>query len=573
MNPQRDRYDVAIIGSGIAGSSLGAILARQGMRVIIFEAKSHPRFAIGESMILETSETMRALAELYDVPELAYFSSENYFARIGSSHGVKRHFSYLHHTPDAPHDLSHTLQAVIPRQPHGHELHLYRQDSDYFLMTTAIAYGATVFQNTPVQNVEIDDDGVTIQTTQGTDYHADYIVDAGGFRSLLAEKYDLRDYNLQTHSRALFTHMVGVPDFHDIGASQEAYGLPFSVAEGTLHHVFEGGWLWVIPFNNHERATNPLCSVGLMLDPRIHPARPDLTPEEEFQDFVSRYPDMARQFEQAQTVRPWTRTGRIQYSAKRVVGDRFALLGHAVGFIDPLFSKGLYVSMMSTCLLAHLLLEARESGDYSAAAFQPLEKSTLAFIASNDRLIANAYKSFADYRLWNVYSVLWLLGAYTELIRLGSVRLQARDRHEYHALADGLKLVGGGFHEFDAVATQVDGIMEALDLANDDAVVAAAAEMQALLRSVEWMPKPFLAVLDGKNHLPENKLRPGLLTPNAGFLGHGAYREHFFGSRSTANVIQAFVSEKLRYSERAIRRRQSQTRPPMARVVKGSQPL
>ena len=227
------------------------------------------------------------------------------------------------------------------------------------------------------------------------------------------------------------------------------------------------------------------------------------------------------------------------------MGDRFALLGHAVGFIDPLFSKGLYVSMMSTCLLAHLLLEARESGDYSAAAFQPLEKSTLAFIASNDRLIANAYKSFADYRLWNVYSVLWLLGAYTELVRLGSVRLQARDRHEYHALADGLKLVGGGFHEFDAVAAQVDGIMEALDLANDDAVVAAAAEMQALLRSVEWMPKPFLAVLDGKNHLPENKLRPGLLTPNAGFLGHGAYREHFFGSRSTANVIQAFVERKI----------------------------
>ena len=331
MNPQHDRYDVAIIGSGIAGSSLGAILARQGMRVIIFEAKSHPRFAIGESMILETSETMRALAELYDVPELAYFSSENYFARIGSSHGVKRHFSYLHHTPDAPHDLSHTLQAVIPRQPHGHELHLYRQDSDYFLMTTAIAYGATVFQNTPVQNVEIDDDGVTIQTTQGTDYHADYIVDAGGFRSLLAEKYDLRDYNLQTHSRALFTHMVGVPDFHDIGASQEAYGLPFSVAEGTLHHVFEGGWLWVIPFNNHERATNPLCSVGLMLDPRIHPARPDLTPEEEFQDFVSRYPDMARQFEQAQTVRPWTRTGRIRILGKAGCGRPLCAVGPCRG--------------------------------------------------------------------------------------------------------------------------------------------------------------------------------------------------------------------------------------------------
>ena len=88
MQNDRDRFDVAIIGSGIAGSTLGAILARQGLSVILFEARSHPKFAIGESMILETSEVMRSLAKLYDVPELAYFSSENYFEHIGTSHGL-----------------------------------------------------------------------------------------------------------------------------------------------------------------------------------------------------------------------------------------------------------------------------------------------------------------------------------------------------------------------------------------------------------------------------------------------------------------------------------------------------
>jgi FADH2 O2-dependent halogenase len=556
MSLSSTRFDVAIIGSGIAGSALGAVLARQGLRVVIFEATSHPRFAIGESMILETSETMRALAELYDVPELAYFSSENFFTRIGTSHGVKRHFSYLHHEPGVPHDRQRTLQAVIPRQPHGHELHLYRQDSDYFMMTTAVAYGATVLQNTPVADVTFDAEGVTVQTASGEGYTADFIVDAGGFRSILADRFALRDYDLQTHSRALFTHMVGVPDFHAVGASREAYGLPFSVAEGTLHHVFAGGWLWVIPFNNHARATNPLCSVGLMLDPRIHPPQPELTPEAEFRAFIARYPDIERQFASAQAVRPWTRTGRIQYSSKRVVGDRFALLGHAAGFIDPLFSKGLYVSMMSTCLLAHLLLEAKGTGDYSAAAFQPLEESTLAYIRSNDRLIANSYKAFGDYRLWSVYAILWLVGAYTELVKLSSVRVQARDRQEYHTQARCLKLVGGGFDEFDAVAARLDAIMEKVDLGDEAAVVAAAAEMQAILEGVAWLPKPFLEVLHGKNHLPENKLRPGLLQHDAGFLGQGAYRQHFFGSRSMPDVIQAFVREKWRYSERSIRRQQ-----------------
>jgi FADH2 O2-dependent halogenase len=66
------KYDVAIIGSGIGGSTLASVLARQGLSVIVFEGGQHPRFTIGESMILATSEAMRALAEFYDVPELAF---------------------------------------------------------------------------------------------------------------------------------------------------------------------------------------------------------------------------------------------------------------------------------------------------------------------------------------------------------------------------------------------------------------------------------------------------------------------------------------------------------------------
>ena len=55
--------DVAVLGSGFAGAALAAILARQGLSVVVLEAGVHPRFAIGESMILETSETLRAMAE------------------------------------------------------------------------------------------------------------------------------------------------------------------------------------------------------------------------------------------------------------------------------------------------------------------------------------------------------------------------------------------------------------------------------------------------------------------------------------------------------------------------------
>lgn len=147
--------------------------------MILFEANSRPRFAIGESMIVETSQMMRAMTQFYEVPELAYFSSDNYFEHIGTSHGIKRHFSYAHHTQEQPFGPSH----IIPKQPYGHELHLYRQETDYFLMTVAIRYGATAWQKTPIQSVHIDADGVQLTTAQEQIFHAEYFVDAGGFRS------------------------------------------------------------------------------------------------------------------------------------------------------------------------------------------------------------------------------------------------------------------------------------------------------------------------------------------------------------------------------------------------------
>ena len=143
----------------------------------------------------------------------------------------------------------------------------------------------------------------------------------------------------------------------------------------------------------------------------IRDRREDLSPEEEFYSFIERFPDIHAQLRDAKPIRAWMRTGRLQYSTQHVVGDRFALLAHAADFIDPLYSKGLYVTHMTIMKVADLILHARRTGDYSAAAFASLEEMTLGYIDMHDRLVANSYKSWGNYKLWAVYEAV----SYTHL--------------------------------------------------------------------------------------------------------------------------------------------------------------
>ena len=550
--------DVAVIGSGLAGSALACCLARAGLSVEVFEAGEHPRFAIGESMILETSETLRAMARLFDVPELARLTAEPYLGRLGSSHGVKRHFGFLHHGADGAHDPAdrhQSLQAVIPDELHGHELHLFRQDADAMLAAAAVRYGARLHQRTPVAGVDLDGDGATLHTPSGA-VRARYVVDAGGRRSPLAEALGLRTVDgAETHSRALFTHMIGVGSVHDApGASRRDYGVPFAWDEGTLHHVFPGGWMWVIPFGNHAGSTNPLTSVGLVLDPAVHPEPEGLSPGEEFRAFVARYPAVAAQFEGALAVRPWVRAPRVQHGSRDVSGRRWCLLGHAAGFVDPLFSKGLYASTAAASLVAHRLVLAHETDDWDGVdAGGAVGRQARGFLRSNDRLVARSFRAFETAELWAAFSVVWLLGAHLELLALFAARAEATgadgriDRGAYFERTAGLRMVGGGFGGFDRLEAEAYAVLDGSGTA-----AGRAARLRTLLAEPEWVPHEFRSVLAGGNHLARRKVSLAVLRQPGGPLGRGSYRRHFFGDRSGLRVAGFLAREWATYRRPAL---------------------
>ena len=433
-------YDVAIIGSGIAGTALAAVLARNGANVLILDAGTHPRFAIGESTIPYTSMLIRLVSERYDVPELKLLTTfHNAQANISSHGGIKKNFGFLYHRPGERHDVRHWHEFPIPRVTHT-ENHFYRQDLDAWVLSVAVRYGAHTRQREPITDLDVDDNGATLVSASGATFRARLVVDASGFRSPLATKFGLRETpsRLRHHSRSIFTHMIDVTPVEDL-FPPGAHGTPDKLSEGTLHHIFPGGWLWVIPFNNHPRATNPLVSVGLQVDPRIHPERGELTPEQEFREFIAGYPDIEAQFREARAVREWVRTGRLQYSPVKTVGYRWCLTSHAAGFIDPLFSRGMSNTFEIINALGWRLLDALRDDDFDPERFsyvQQLEQGQLDF---NDNLVANAYTSFGHYELWDAWCRVWALGqilATMEINRAYAYFLKTHDARVLDRLQD-----------------------------------------------------------------------------------------------------------------------------------------
>ena len=410
-------HDVAIIGSGISGSMLAAILAKNGVKVVVLDAGTHPRFAVGESMVPESAVLLELMAARFGIPELAYPGNIAEINRhIGSSAaGVKLAFSFAWNGFRKEHDIADVVSTPVLAP----EAHLFRQDIDAYYVALAARLGAVIRQQARIQTIDVASEGVTLTLADGHRLHTRFVVDAAGFRAPLADALQLREgaRPMQANTRSLFTHMVNVDLYEDVIAPVETHGSPTALSQTTLHHMFDCGWLWIIPFNNQPFSTNPLCSVGLQFDIDRHgPASRD--PEREFQQFLADHPSVAKHFKNAARVREWTVAPRLNYTSRETVGDRYCLLGHAVGFVDPLFSRGLVNTFESIARLAPTLLKSLRADRWQREDLLPLERYSLEVVRINDRLVANSYIAFRTFPLWNAWFRIWLSGSYIGVLRL-----------------------------------------------------------------------------------------------------------------------------------------------------------
>jgi flavin-dependent dehydrogenase len=317
-------YDVAIIGGGPAGSTAAALLARAGRRVIVFEREKFPRFHIGESLLPFSMKAFTRLG-LHEKFSRAGFMKKFGGEIVGacSESGTKFYFKDGY------------------RSQTDHAYQVTRGDFDKVLLDHAAECGAEVHEETSVDQVEFSNDEVELGIKCNGSFHsirARYVIDASGRTSVLGRKFKIKKTYDDLQKLSIFAHYDGV---------WRAEGI-----DGTLTVLIRAidRWFWLIPL------TAERTSVGVVLDTEAF-RNSKLRSEDFLEQALSEQPIIAKRMTDARRVSQVYVEADFSYRSARLHGDRWLLAGDAAGFIDPIFSSGVFLAVFSSELCADVLNE------------------------------------------------------------------------------------------------------------------------------------------------------------------------------------------------------------------------
>jgi len=310
---------VAIIGGGPAGCTAAIKLVRQGKKVAIFDVGKRPDLIVGESLIPAVMPIIRDL---------------------GVEDNIKG-FSVV--KPGASVWMSDTEEATGHYTRAGGNLPTYayqvpRGQFDEVLMNAAEKEGVKIFNiRAKVERVGTTDrvrlaDETLAETSGFFDGEPDFIIDATGRTRMFAKILDVTAKEGPRKDFALFAHV------------NQASMNP----DGHVHmHRCEHGWSWRIPLHNR-------ISVGVVASPQ-HLEKYGSTIEEQYDNFIKHEKGICKFTANSVRVSKVMKYNNYQLISDRMVGDGWAMAGDAAGFIDPVFSSGVYLAMKSGVELAKAL--------------------------------------------------------------------------------------------------------------------------------------------------------------------------------------------------------------------------
>jgi FADH2 O2-dependent halogenase len=415
--------DVAIIGSGFAGSLTALCLRSLGQRVVMVERGRHPRFVIGESSTPLANLLIEELADRYQLPNVRVFSKWGTWqqARPDVAGGLKRGFTFYFHRPGEAFadDRAHARQLLVAASPNDEigDTHWYRPDFDANLAREAEEAGAIHLDETNLTGFEHSGEHTILDGTrhgEAVRIRAAFVIDASGPRGFLVRALGLEAPPLAwlPPTQGLYTHFEHVERWDDRARGHAADDTPpYPPDTAALHHVFRGGWIWMLRFNNG------ITSAGAALTDPVAAAIGATDGAPAWDRLLATLPSVREQFADARPVHPWIHSPRIAFRTRRVCGPAWALLPSAAGVIDPLLSTGFPLTLLGIGRLLNVLEHTRPGADREAALHR-YQQTTIDELDATEQLVAALYASMTDIPLFKRLTLLYFAAAsYSEAAR------------------------------------------------------------------------------------------------------------------------------------------------------------
>ena len=442
-------FDIAIVGSGFGGSLTAMIAQRLGYRTVLLERGRHPRFAIGESASPLAGILLEQLADRYELPRIRPLSAYGSWQRTYPSVvcGLKRGFTYFRHERAEPYRASvdRRNQLLVAASPNDElsDTHWLRSDVDFFLVREAITAGVEYVDDIQIATWDRSGGHSVLGAHRrgaAVSIRAPLVIDASGPNGFVSRTLNVpnRGFTGYPGTQSLFSHFTGVarcedmPDFAWRGPCQVRAGEPdkarptiddlkpppYAMDDAALHHVFDGGWMWVLRFSNGVTSAGIAVTDELAAELKLADGKPA------WHRFLALYPSIAAQFSQAEPTREFTWLPRLSWRAEQAAGDSWVMLPSAAGFIDPLFSTGIPLTLLGIERIGRILEKGRPLAPH--ARWDDYAGVTLAEADHTARFVAGCYAAFPRFEQFTAYSMFYFAAAsFSEMARRLGVHSEA----------------------------------------------------------------------------------------------------------------------------------------------------